>query len=1036
MVRVRVLGAVEIAIGSRRIGMNTESLFGLALYLSTRAGERIPREELLTLFWTKGSDAQQRHALRQMLYRLRQKGFSLDEEGDWVRVDAARVDSDLRTALDAEWIDQATAAQVDAAARFMPVFSRKMAPNFFAWLDEIRELLSSQHRKAAHRQIVVARREGRWADLERWAQAVLRTDPLNEEATLARAESAAMAGSKTIALEILDTYLMEVGDISEELGKPALMLRKRLAERRPDWTFRGPKEVALVGRTDLMSRLTGLVEAAWKGDGSAVVLVGAPGIGKTRLAMETRAYAELKGMRTVVVRAEAGMGERPLALTQQLVAQLIDLPGGAACSPESFSLLKRTIDQHEVPWISGVSDSEGQARALLAHALQDLGRAIAAEIRLLVIVDDVHNVDRVSAELLKRLIRSLAQTRVGWILVARTSGEDESTETAVERLAQRVRVPALDEESSLSLATATSEAHRLSLAPAALSELVRAAAGNPLFVRELSLARAQQPNISKLPETLSHLINERLEQVPSDQTRLLRAISLLGDAATIGRLISITGLAPSALSSSIEALEHDGIVGLGSVGEMRIHECWRDAIIQSLTPAARAALSHECANALASSPETDHAPQLLWRAADLYAVAGEARRALDLYVLASERLLGLGFATEAVEILERTGVMTAHPVDRLRVASLLSRAHLAAGNTDRALSVAERATKESAPISADGIVDIMHCHCVRAEATLKLARPWAEVVISLRQLAFDRRLSESHQRLACLYGIRLSASASSDELMKEFFNRSQALTADEALTAVDWLTAVVYQTELGSISDILAQLDLISKVDLSPLSAFERCRLLRFQCHSRRIAGDLNGAIRAGTEAFSFAMAHRLHHDARLTAELLSFLFLDQNDLESAAAWIELGSETGPGSEYNDISPSLAHAQDRLLLQRGEFAVVVERLTARLPSIRRDGTVRNRSGELSTLALCLAEVGDASLAGELLNELLPQLPSIHGSFSGDYPVEIASRALAALGRLDDAKDSAVAHVREKVTRRNRPLPPFYVWLASARDELA
>ncbi len=33
MVRVRVLGAVELSIGSRRIGMNTEVLFGLALYL-------------------------------------------------------------------------------------------------------------------------------------------------------------------------------------------------------------------------------------------------------------------------------------------------------------------------------------------------------------------------------------------------------------------------------------------------------------------------------------------------------------------------------------------------------------------------------------------------------------------------------------------------------------------------------------------------------------------------------------------------------------------------------------------------------------------------------------------------------------------------------------------------------------------------------------------------------------------------------------------------------------------------------------------
>jgi len=1036
MVRVRVLGAVEIAMGSRRIGMNTEGLFALALYLSTRAGERIPREELLTLLWTKGSDAQQRHALRQMLYRLRQKGCTLDEEGDWVRLDAGRVDSDLRTALSAEWIDQATAAQVDAAARFMPIFSRKIAPNFVAWLDEIRELLSSQHRKAAHRQILVARREGRWADLERWAQAVLRTDPLNEEATLARAESAAMAGSKTIAMEILDTYLMEVGDISDDLGKPALALRKRLAERRPDWSFRGPKEVALIGRTELMSRLTGLVEAAWKGDGSAVVLVGAPGIGKTRLAMETRAYAELKGMRTVVVRAEAGMIERPLSLIQLLVAKLIELPGAVACSPQSYDLLKRTVDQSESPWVHGVTDPEGQSRALLAHALQELGRAISAETRLLVIIDDVHGVDRISAELLRRHIRSVVKTRICWILVARVEGNSRHSDSAIEGLAHRIRVPALDLESSVTLAIATSEAHRLELSPDALASLVQSAAGNPLFVRELSLARSQQPAASRLPESLAHLISERLERVPADQLRLLRTVALLGDAANIGRLLTITGLSPSSLSDSTESLEHDGILGLGSVGELRIHECWRDAIVDSLTPAARAALSHECANVLASSPEADHAPQLLWRAADLYAIAGEARRALDLYVLASERLLGLGFATEAVEILQRTSVMTAHPSDRLRVASRLVRAHLSAGETERALTISERAVRDAAPVPPEGIEDFMHCQCARAEATLNLARPWESVLDSLLQLSHDPRLAAAHKRTVCLYGIRLAASVSADEMTQAFYSRSQALEDEAAPSATAWLTSTVFLTELGSVDEILQQQEMLARVDLSPLSAFDRCRILRFRCHSLRIAGDGANAVLAGIEAHEFALANRLFHDARLTAELLSFLFLDQGDLENASLWISRSSETTPDSEYSATSPSLLHAQDRLLLQRGEFAEAASHLTARLAAIRKDGTVRNRSGELSTLALCLAETGQEELADVLLREFLPELPSILGSFGADYPVEIAGRALAKIGKFEESLELATTHIRKKITRRERPLPSFYGVLRSARDKLA
>ena len=62
MIRVRVLGAVELQVGHRRVGMNTEVLFALGLFLTTRAGERIPREELLELLWGSGDYGPRRHA--------------------------------------------------------------------------------------------------------------------------------------------------------------------------------------------------------------------------------------------------------------------------------------------------------------------------------------------------------------------------------------------------------------------------------------------------------------------------------------------------------------------------------------------------------------------------------------------------------------------------------------------------------------------------------------------------------------------------------------------------------------------------------------------------------------------------------------------------------------------------------------------------------------------------------------------------------------------------------------------------------------
>src|SRR5690349_21660009 len=114
-VRVRVLGATEITVGHRRIGMNTEQLFALALYLTTRAGEPIPREELLRLFWLEGSDEDHRHALRQQMYRLRQKGFEVDDAGELIQLDPARVESDLRAALAETWWETASEEAISQA---------------------------------------------------------------------------------------------------------------------------------------------------------------------------------------------------------------------------------------------------------------------------------------------------------------------------------------------------------------------------------------------------------------------------------------------------------------------------------------------------------------------------------------------------------------------------------------------------------------------------------------------------------------------------------------------------------------------------------------------------------------------------------------------------------------------------------------------------------------------------------------------------------------------------------------------------------
>lgn len=1023
MVRMRVLGAVELAIGSRRIGMNTESLFALALYLSVRAGERVSREDLLSLFWTKGTEAQQRHALRQMLYRLRQKGCSLDKEGDWVRLDAARVDSDLRTALSAEWIEQATAAQVDAAAQFMPTFSRKMAPNFVAWLDEIRELLSSQHRKAAHLQIVVARREGRWSDLERWAQAVLRTDPLNEEATLARAESAAMAGSKTIAMEILDTYLMEVGEISDELGKPALALRKRLAERRPDWSYRGPKEVALVGRTELMSRLTGLVEAAWKGDGSAVVLVGAPGIGKTRLAMETRAYAELKGMRTVVVRAEAGNSERPLALAMALMPELIQLPGAAGTDPSALEFLRRMSKLQSKP-----EDSFGlghdSLRGTLIAALEEVVAAISSETRLLVLIDDVHNADAESLPILAALSRRTKGRRVAWIATSRDSGNQPKYRELTDGSYSAYRVLPLSSNESRQLVEAVLDAHQLHLSDDAIGNITRVSGGNPLFARELGAHRASTRDETSTPQTLKDLMSDRVGRLSDEVVRLLRIISLLEGCATVGRVRALAGSQVQHFSTVVESLEAEGLLTMGD-GGLILHESWRQHIQASLTGATRAFLCHECAHVLTDDSQGAGIEEW-WRAADLLAAAGETAEAFRYFLRSADEMLRLGLPDDAASVLSRAISSSRTTEQQLAVRRRLAEANHARGDLGGVLTATEGLLDPSwRSHSESALTELIIAICHRADALAKSHVPVSIELAWLEQVAKDSLAQPKARHFACYTGIRRSVFAENRALVNEFYKLAVQSTDVDGDSLASLLVRLVHAAELGSVSDVLDAEARLATVSLEGESLTFRCNSLRFRAVALRMAGEITAAHRVGTEAFVVAMRFRQREIAANTSEMMSFLALDNENTEEAARWIEIWRENGGGGAHPMRDKGLRHAELRLALQLGEYSTALPRLKDQLESAKSDPVETRRAGEIATTAFAAAMSQEPELARALIDEIEPRVSALEAEFLLDFPMEMIAKTLTVIGEHARCARLKQSYIKKRLASFPRPLPKFY-----------
>ena len=262
-----------------------------------------------------------------------------------------------------------------------------------------------------------------------------------------------------------------------------------------------PTEQDLVGRQNELSRLTRMLATDTD---RAVVVSGEPGVGKTALIDHLCAFAVAEGWR--VVRAQGSQAEESFALggLNQIVLALRD------CQAE--------LEEHDravlVPVLIGDTRTEVSVLPLAAAMLNLL--AVAAQARpVLLVVDDVHWLDSISAEVLGALGRRLAHPRVRIVAGRRVPYESVFSTTGW----VDVPVAALGAEDSVRLLQRSGTV----LTTGATAAILAVACGNPLALAELPRfagsisAATSQYGSRALPLTA------RLVAVFGDRTRQLDA---------------------------------------------------------------------------------------------------------------------------------------------------------------------------------------------------------------------------------------------------------------------------------------------------------------------------------------------------------------------------------------------------------------------------------------------------------------------------------------------------------------------------------
>src|SRR5512133_2512655 len=215
MIRLRTLGECAIEVGERRLGPESEHVFGLLLFLAIERGKHVSRATLAEHFWAGTTDEKARHCLRQTLSKVRLLGVPMLSTPSHVELDAAEVTGDFLLLAEKGKVD-VDRLRVGGAAfgEFLPGYAPGFTPAFAEWLEAKRDFVHGQVRRALSNALVECRSAHRWADVDAVARHCLQLDPLNEEATLALAEATALTGSKSKALAIIDRFVAELGDAS------------------------------------------------------------------------------------------------------------------------------------------------------------------------------------------------------------------------------------------------------------------------------------------------------------------------------------------------------------------------------------------------------------------------------------------------------------------------------------------------------------------------------------------------------------------------------------------------------------------------------------------------------------------------------------------------------------------------------------------------------------------------------------------------------------------------------------------------------
>ena len=637
----RVLGPLEVDDNGRQVALGGPKSRALLAILLLRRGEVVPTEELIEQLYDGLPPEKAANSVQAQVSRLRKtlaegrlrtagRGYVID-------ILAGELDLDrFEELLERGRAELGAGDPKEAASSFRQALALWRGPPLadFRYSDfaqgaiarlEDRRVVAFEDRIDADLAL------GLHADLVSELEALVVEFPLRERLRRQLMLAFYRSGRQAEALEAYqDTRRALTGELGIEPSPELRELQRRILEQDPSLqpvrgrealAERDESQGAFVGREVELQALHIGLDDAIHGRGRLFLVVGEPGIGKSRLADELAREARARGANVIVGRAwEAGGAPAYWPWVQALRALVRTispdtLPSLLGIGAEELADLLPELRQRLADPLRLTEREPEGARFRLFEAVSSLLVGAAEQKPIVILLDDLHAADEPSLLMLRFLARELAQARV-FVLVAYRDVDPTPTDPLTVAVTELLREP-VTRRLDLSGLGKQDVARLIELVSGEqptedlVSTIHEETDGNPLFVGEIVRLIAAEGGWDTagssrlvLPQSVRDVIRRRLRHLADDCNRVLLLASVLGREFSLDALARMAEVSVNTLLGTLDEAMAARIVSdvPGSVTRARFdHVVIRDTLYDGLTTARRVRMHQLAVAALEAS---------------------------------------------------------------------------------------------------------------------------------------------------------------------------------------------------------------------------------------------------------------------------------------------------------------------------------------------------------------------------------------------------------------------------------------------------